>query len=90
MTAPTLLACAAYLARRGNDFHFLEEGSILGPIPPHEASFWEEETLKREEITYLLGNGFATESNQVSIREEGALDYLLNVSDVSWLSATCS
>ena len=78
------------LVRRGNDFHYLEDGSILGPIPSHEASFWEEETLIREEITYLPGNTFATESNQVSIREDGALDYLLNVNDELWLSATCS
>lgn len=78
------------LVRRGNDFHYLEDGSVLGPIPSHEASFWDDGTLVREEITYLPGNSYAMEANQITLGASGKLDYVFHVDDQLWLSASCS
>ena len=78
------------IVRRGEDYHYLADGTVLPELPAHEASFWKDETLVREEITYLPDNTFVLESNLFNVSEDGTLTYELIVDSKTMLTAACS
>lgn len=77
------------IVRRGTDHHYLDDGTILADLPAHEASYWQDGHLVREEVTYLPDNTYALETNKLFIDDDGVLQYELNVDGDLWLSATC-
>lgn len=78
------------LVRRGSDFHYLKDGTVLGPIPSHEATFWDIGELVKEEVTYLPGKTYAEEENRVALGDGKVLNYVLHVDGKLWFSASCS
>lgn len=67
------------VVRRGPDHHYLADGTMMADLPAHEASYWEDGQLVREEITYLPDNTYAIETNKLSIDDDGVLSYKLHV-----------
>ena len=78
------------LVRRGTDYHYLADGTVLPDLPAHEAAYWEENRLIREEITYLPDNTYVLETNTLEMNADGQLSYQLHIDGELWLSATCT
>lgn len=78
------------IVRRGEDHHHLTDGTVLPFLPAHEATFWKDGSIVREEVTFLPDNTFVLETNTLTIAEDGALDYKLELDGTLLLSATCS
>lgn len=77
------------IVRRGSDYHYQADGTVLPDLPSHEAAFWEKNELVREEVTYLPDGGYAMESNTLSVDADGALNYSLIIGGNTLLQATC-
>lgn len=77
------------LVRRGRDYHYQADGTVLADLPSHEASFWEDDQLVREEVTYLPNGSHVIETNRIWITETGELSYELYVDETLWLTASC-
>lgn len=77
------------IVRRGEDYHYLADGTIMPDLPAHEASYWDDETLVREEVTYLPDNTYVLETNEFNVGNDGKLTYELIVDDKTMLTAAC-
>lgn len=77
------------IVRRGTDYHYLADGTVLPDLPAHEAAYWEENRLIREEITYLPDNTYAIETNTLEMTENGKLTYELSINGNVALAAYC-
>lgn len=77
------------IVRRGEDHHYLADGTVLPFLPSHEATFWKDRAIVREEVTFLPDNRFVLEANTLTIAEDGALHYQLELGGVLLLSVTC-
>lgn len=77
------------IVRRGTDYHYLKDGTVLPDLPSHEASFWKDGALVREEVTYLPSGQYALETNTLTVGDDGALSYELRLDDEVLLTAVC-